>query len=107
MSCCTSCSPTAASALHSLLKTAAVELPDVAWAFRCADPYSAGTTATALGCGHPSAPDVMGHRGEGGAWLSPLLCEEQTHADSGALSTGAAVPVLFSTQKFSWFVLDE
>ena len=65
-----------------MLKTAAVELPDVAWDCTSAD---AGTVPRAPGMlqGGQPAPDVMGRHAEGGAWLSPVLCEEVTGAQQG------------------------
>ncbi len=81
-----------ASALHSMLKTAAVELPDVAWDCSSTDAQAVPLAIGALHADQP-APDVMGRHAEGGAWLSPVLYEEaatgaqqSTEDFSGALT---------------------
>ena len=75
--------PATVAALHSMLKTAAVELPDVAWDCSSTD---AQAVPFAFGAAHADqpAPDVMGCHAEGGAWLSPVLCEEATGAQQGS-----------------------
>ena len=79
-----------ASTLHSMLKTAAVELPDVAWHCASTDKQALPHSAGMMRGSQPEA-DVMGRHAEGGAWLSPVLCEEATGQQQGTESLPGAL----------------
>ncbi len=87
---CTTGGSAAASALHSMLRTAAVELPNVAWDGSSTDTQAVPLTSGALHADQP-APDVMGCHAEGGAWLSPVLCEEAMGAQEGTEGLSGAL----------------
>ena len=79
-----------ASALHSMSKTAAVELTNVAWDATSEDAHALPRAVGALQEGQAPS-DVMGRRAEGRTWLSPVLCEDMSSAQKDGI-TGTLSP---------------